>query len=120
MVCETFAQGDSPIHRLDPRPRILAGLVFAVMIALSERFCVLGSALAISLLVAMAAHLPPRATLRRMLGVNIFVLVLFLVLPFSYEGTSFFEIGPLSYSRAGLFKVMRVGLKCNAIVLLLT
>ncbi|MBS3764040.1 MAG: cobalt ECF transporter T component CbiQ, partial [Planctomycetes bacterium] len=41
-------------------------------------------------------------------------------IPFSYGGTSFFEIGPLSYSRAGLFKVMRVGLKCNAIVLLLT
>ncbi len=120
MVCETFARGSSPIHALDPRPRILAGLAFSVLIALSQRFGVVGAGLAISVVVAVTARLPVRATLRRMLGVNVFMLILFLILPFSAQGDALFSLGPVSYSQAGLFRVGRIALKCNAIVLMLT
>ncbi|MFW6457128.1 MAG: cobalt ECF transporter T component CbiQ [Planctomycetota bacterium] len=120
MVCETFAHGSSPVHKLDPRSRIVAGLAFAVMIALSRVFVVLGGALAISAVLAITARLPLKTTLKRLMGVNVFMLALLLFLPLSVPGETALSLGPLAYSGRGLIRVLRIALKCNAIVLMLT
>jgi cobalt/nickel transport system permease protein len=120
LVCETFTQEESLVHRLDPRPRVVVALVFTVVLALSREWDVLGTGLAVSLAGWATARLPVIPVLKRLAGVNLFLAVLALVLPLSARAPSLFSVGPLSYSRAGALQVLQIALKCNAIVLALT
>lgn len=120
MVCETFTQEDSIVHRLDPRPRIVVALALTLVLAVSQRWEVLGIGLGLSLVGWAVARLPVVPVLKRLGGVNVFLVVLALVLPLSGEGRVLFSVGPLGYSRAGAVQVLRIALKCNAIVLALT
>ena len=120
MVCETFCQGDTLIHRLDPRARVVVACAFSVLVAVSSRFGVLGAALALAVVGAVAARLPAVPTLKRLLAVNVFMAFLWLVVPLTAGGTPLFHLGPLGYSREGVVLSARVTLKANAIVLGLT
>lgn len=120
MVCETFALGDSVVHRLDPRVRVVVAFAFSLLVATSGRFGVLGAGLAVSLVGVAVARLPVGPTLRRLLAVNLFMLFLWVVLPLTVFGTALFYLGPLAYSREGVVLAGQITLKANAIVLALT
>ena len=120
MVCATFSQGDSFVHRLDARLRVLAAAGLSVAIALAGRFEVLGVALAAALFLAAAARLPARPVLRRIVALNVFVALLAAVLPVTVPGAAAFRIGPLTATAEGLARAGEIALKANAIVLLLT
>jgi len=120
MVCETFHQGNSIIHRLDPRVRIVVAIAFSLVIAVSRRFPAVGAGLALGLLLALAARLPLVATLKRLIPLNLFMLVLLAVLPLTTPGSVLVQVGPLSASKAGLLLAAAVTVKGNAILLCLT
>lgn len=120
MVCETFSQHDSFVHRLDPRGRIVVAAVFSVLVAVSDSMFVLAMGLIVAVIAAGAAALPPGATLKRLAGINLFMLLLFATLPITEGGTALFRIGPIAYTREGVLHAARVALKCNAITLALT
>lgn len=120
MSCETFSQGDSLVHRLDPRGRFLFGVAFAVLVAVSSRFVVLWSGLGLAVVGVALARLPLKPLLKRVLAVNGFLLLLWVLLPPSTPGTPVFSIGRLHYSREGLLLAGRITLKANAIVLAVT
>lgn len=120
MTCETFAQGDTCVHRLDPRCRVLVGVGFSVLIALSCRFPVLGAGLGLAVAGALAARLPLVPTLKRLAALNLFMLMLWLLLPIATEGTALFAVGPIVYTREGALLAARITLKANAIILGLT
>lgn len=117
MITEPFAFGNSAIHKIDPRLRILAGALYSLVVALASRFEMLGTALALAVILAAVAHLNPLAVLRRLAMVNGLILFLWVVLPFTYEGAPWFHIGPLSAVREGVMLCMVITLKSNAIVL---
>jgi cobalt/nickel transport system permease protein len=117
MVTETFAEGDSFVHRLDPRVKIVAALAFSVVTALVDRFPALFVAVAISMAFILAARLSVRAVAYRLAVVNGFVLLLWLMLPFTYPGAALFSVGPLGASREGVLYALRITLKSNAIVI---
>jgi len=58
MIEEQFATGNSFIHGLDPRVKIIAAVLFSVIVAVSSRFLALLPALAISLFLVAMAKLP--------------------------------------------------------------
>ena len=120
MVCETFTHNSSIIHRLDPRPRVVVALVFTVLLAVAQRWGVVGAGLCLSAGACILARLPLPPLLKRLAGINLFLLILALVLPFSGPPPDVFSIGPLSYSQAGSLEVLRIVVKCNAILLGLT
>ena len=74
MLEEDFVTGDSLIHRLDPRARIVVSLLFAIVVALSDRFASLLPALLVSFVFVWLAGLPIKAVISRLLIVNAFVL----------------------------------------------
>jgi cobalt/nickel transport system permease protein len=113
MVCETFARGDSVVHRLDARVRVVVAVAFSLLVAVSRRYPVMAAALALAVAGAFAARLPVRATLRRMLLLEVFLLILWVVVPLTSPG-------PLGWSQPGVRLAMAVTLKANAIVLALT
>ncbi len=119
MIGEEFAGGDSLIHRLDPRVKIVAVSFFSVVVAVSNRFVVLMSALALGFFIVLLARVPMRQLVRRLVPVNVFILFLWLFLPFTVQGEPLFSVGPLVGTHEGVLYAARISLKSNAIVTVL-
>ena len=117
MIDESLSAISSPIHRLDPRPRILAAVAFAVFIALSGKFVIAGAGLALGLALVTLARAPWRTLAGRLAAVNGFILFLWLFLPFTEAGAPLGQLGPLTATREGVLHATLITMKCNAIVL---
>ena len=119
MIAEHFAIGDSFIHRLDPRVKIVVVFLFSVVVAVSTRFAVLVSAIALGVCVTWLANLPTKELLRRLVPINIFIIFLWLFLPFTFEGKPLFSVGPLVGTHEGVLYATQITIKSNAIVVVL-
>lgn len=119
MIGEEFSGGDSLIHRLDPRVKIVAVSFFSVVVAVSNRFVVLMSALALGFFIVLLARVPMRQLVRRLVPVNVFILFLWLFLPFTVQGEPLFSVGPLVGTHEGVLYATQISLKSNAIVAVL-
>ncbi|RLC15114.1 MAG: cobalt ECF transporter T component CbiQ [Deltaproteobacteria bacterium] len=117
MLREPFITGNSLIHRLDPRLRLIFAMTYSFVVALSNRFPTLVAALVISLMLVSLARLNLREVGKRLLIVNGVVFFFWLVLPLTFEGESLLTIGPFTVSRAGVLLAARITLKSNAILL---
>ena len=120
MVCETFSYIDSPVHRLDPRLRVVAAAAFTVVVAVSRCASVVQAALALAVLTAALARLPAWPALKRLAAVNVFVVLIVATLPLAIAGETVLAIGPLAWSRPGLLRAGLIAGKVNAIVLMFT
>ncbi len=117
MLEETFAQGDSIVHRLDPRVKAVAAFCFAIMTSVADKPAALALAVGLSIILTLAARLPARAVAGRLIVVNGFVLLLWLTLPFTYPGEPILRLGPLVASREGVAQALLITVRSNAIVL---
>ncbi len=116
MIEEVFIHGNSVIHALDPRARIVAAFAFSIVVAVCDRFAALAVAVGVSMSLILMARLPLRIVLKRLIVVNGLILFLWLLLPFTYGGTPVFAIGPLAASREGIAYAAVITLKSNAII----
>jgi cobalt/nickel transport system permease protein len=119
MLQEPFALGNSFIHRLDPRIRFLSAGVFSIVVALSRDFQALTVAVVISFILIMLAQLPAREIAKRIILVNSFIVLLWLVLPLTFQGPDALRLGPLRIYNAGITMAAQITLKSNAILLAL-
>ena len=119
MLREPFAFGNSFIHRLDPRVRLLSAGVYSTVVALSRNFQVLTAAVLISFLLATLAYLPAREIIKRLVVVNSFNVLLWLVLPLTFHGPVVSTVGPLPVYSNGIITAAQITLKSNAIVMVL-
>lgn len=117
MIDETFAAGDSVLHRLDPRLKVIFTFFFSFFIALSKVFPVLYGALGCSLLLIVLAQLPFRLVVRRLYVVNMFNAILWLILPLTFEGETFYSLWGLHLTEPGLLLSLEITLKSNTILL---
>ncbi len=120
MVCDTYYRGSSPIHRLDPRVRIVSAAAASAVVAASDGFATLAAGLTLALGLALAARLPAWPTLKRLAAMNGFMALLWLTLPVSSSGGTALAVGPITFHEAGLLLAGRITLKGNAILLTLT
>ena len=70
MIEEQFSTGDSFVHGLDPRTKIIVGILFSVVVAISTDFSALLSALAVSLFLVVLTKLSAKKVFYRLLLVN--------------------------------------------------
>jgi len=119
MINEPFAIGNSVIHRLDPRFKIIAAMAFSVAVAVVYGFAALAAAFTASLLMLRLAGLELRSVARRLIPVNGFVLMFWLILPFTAEGEVIFRMGPAVLYKAGIVLAAQITLKSNAILMAL-
>jgi len=117
MHLEEFAEGKSLIHSLDPRIKLISLFPFIVIVAIARGLTVPSISLIAGVIVISFARLNMRALLNRLLAVNLFILFLWLILPFSVEGRSIFTIGRLTATSEGISYALTITLKANAIVL---
>ncbi|HMN88201.1 MAG TPA: cobalt ECF transporter T component CbiQ [Bauldia sp.] len=105
------------VAALDPRVRLVLALaVVATVIALSSPLALVAAIALAGALVALA-RLPAGATLRRLMHVEGFLLLLLVLLPFTTPGTPALAFGPLTASAEGIARAVGIVLRVNAAVL---
>jgi len=107
------------IDRFDPRVRLVAAGLFVAMVVVCQRFSTLGLALGVAMVALGFSSLTPAAALRRLVPINLVVLMLILVLPWTMGHTPVVSLGPLRYSREGIVLAGLIALKGNAILAIL-
>lgn len=117
MIEEEFSTGASFVHSLDPRIKIIVAALFSVLVAVSSNFLALLPALAVSVLMISLAKLSIQKVLYRLLLVNGLIFFLWLLLPFTYRGESWFALGPLVATKEGILYAAKITVKSNTILL---
>ncbi|MBN1163443.1 MAG: cobalt ECF transporter T component CbiQ [Candidatus Krumholzibacteriota bacterium] len=117
MSCVTHYTGNTCVHRLDPRTRLLVTLGFSLLMALSNHSGVLCVGVVIGMMLAALSRLPLKPLLKRLARVNLFMFILFLLVPVTFTGRTAFSVLSIDFSSEGLLWSTLITLKANAIVL---
>jgi len=104
------------IGRLDPRLRISAAGLFALVVVSLQGLPAAALAVLLALVLPPSCGLPPRL-LVRLLPLGLFMAVLLLTLPFSVPGEPIWRLGAFSATSQGLELALLVVLKANAVAL---
>lgn len=119
MIRERFAQGDSFLHRLDPRAKLAAAAALSVVLALVQGFPAAGAGLVLGCALVLVAKLDRNEVLQRLLVVNAFIAFIWLLVPLTYGGETAISLGFVEISREGVRLSALITLKSNGIVLVL-
>ena len=109
----------SIVDHIDPRLRVVMASLFALITVLSQSFISLCVAVGVGLLLAVLARLNLKRTLRRVLAMDMFMIFLIILLPFTTPGDTWFSILGLSASKEGFLHAVVILLKAHAVVLAL-
>lgn len=109
----------SPMAMIDARIKIAAAIVWSTLLASLSGFPAALIALGGSLCLILLARWPWRNLVRRLLTVNLFILFMWLMLPFSFSspGLTVASLGPLEITREGLELAALLTIKANAILI---
>jgi cobalt/nickel transport system permease protein len=118
VIEEPFADGDSFLHRADPRAKLVVAAGLACILAVSPSWPAPVLALVAGAGLVAWAGLPGPCLWRRLVTANAFVAFLWLFLPFSTPGDTAFHLGPLAGTRQGLHQALLISCKTNSIMLL--
>lgn len=100
---DRFALGDSPIHRLDARAKLLAVLAYTVVLISFDRYAVadLAPLAILPLALLWFGGVPVWFALRRVLILSPFILMLVLMSPFYDRSPQAVTFGPWHYTVSG-------------------
>jgi cobalt/nickel transport system permease protein len=107
--------GPSYLAGVDPRVRIVAAAAFAIAVAAAHRLPTMAAALAAAVLALGLARMPPRMVLRRVWPLEVVILLLLALLPWTAAGPA--NAPADARWPAGVYLGAAIALKANAIVL---
>ncbi len=115
---DTYAHLDSPLHRWDPRHKLigLMSLVFAFSYMRDLRL--LPAMLLVTAILYAASNLPPGFLLTRLRYPGAFLLIVAVLLPFLSGSTLLVQIGPLALRLEGCLELLRIVVKFVSILTL--
>ncbi len=119
MFEEPFAEGISPIHRIDPRMRVVSAVLFSFAVALFYDPLTLLMALAVSVCLILISRADLKKVAKRLFFVNGFILLFWIILPLTYGGEKTPLWGPFAVSKTGILMAAVITLKSNAILIAL-
>lgn len=114
---QRLKHGQSVIDQLDPRLRVLAAALASTVVVSTSAFAVLCAGLVLALSVAVIARLSFKRTFRRVIAMDMFMLFLLIVLPFTTPGEPMFSVGGYQASWQGGLHALQITLKANAVIL---
>ena len=103
----------------DLRLRLVAAFLLVAALSQVRSLAVAAVALAVILVATLVLVRPERRLWHRLLHVEGFVLLLFVMLPFTMPGTPFLTLGPLAASWEGLSRAALIACKVSASVLVI-
>jgi len=119
MISEPFASGHSLLHQTDPRIRLIVAVPFSFTVALCYHFSALLVAFCVAATLVLLARLSLAVLVKRLLLVNGFIFLIWLFLPWTYNGDTLFCIKGLDITRQGVMLAAILTIKCNVILMLL-
>jgi len=114
---ERLAQYESWVHQTDPRARIVTAVIVSFCAALCHDLKIMGGYLLMAMLLVGMAKLPLEEVLKRLKPLVLFMGMIWVIMPFSYEGKPLFLLGPLTVTRSGVMVCVTITLKSVTIVL---
>lgn len=118
MIDEPFATGSSVIHRLDPRFRTVFAVFLSIEMALLKDFSALVFSLLSACLLVLVARLNIREVMKRLSSVFRFLVLLWVVIPLTYEGTTAWQTGWLTWTTQGIELSCQISMKSIAILMI--
>ena len=109
----------SIIDQFDPRARVITALIFALVVVFSKTLWLPFIGLLLAFTFALSASLNMKRTIRRVIAMDMFVLVMIVMLPFTMDGTPLFHVFGFAASQEGFIHAIGIALKANAVVLTL-
>jgi cobalt/nickel transport system permease protein len=117
LIKEKLSKGTSIIHKLDPRIKLTVIIFFSIVVAINDHIFSLSAALLFSALLILVAKLRIKEVLSRLLVVNSFIFILWLMLPITFSGEKIFSLGSVGISREGIDYAFLITIKSNSIIL---
>lgn len=105
------------LRRLDPRLRIMSAVAFAITAVALQSLPLLTVMLLVAVMLMIAAKLPVGQTLKRVIAMDSFIIVMIAFLPFTMEGTPIFTLFGFPASYEGLIRAIEIALTANAVVM---
>lgn len=97
-----YFPGNSFIHQLDPRTKIISTLIFIASIFLAESYYSYLFLLAFCIAVSVASRLPYKLILRSIKPLWILIVLTLLIHVFTTPGTTLLKIGPATITQEGV------------------
>jgi cobalt/nickel transport system permease protein len=116
-IVEPFAYGNSFVHCLDPRVKIITAALFSLVVALTYELAILFVSAVSALAILGAARLSLKKVFWRLIVVNGFILVLWLFLPFTTPGKTLFTLFGFEATVEGVDYAVLITIKSNTIVI---
>jgi cobalt/nickel transport system permease protein len=116
-IAEPFAYGNSFVHCLDPRVKIITAALFSLVVALTYKLDILFVSAVSALVMLFIARLSLKKVFWRLIVVNGFILVLWLFLPFTTPGKTLFTLFGLEATVEGVDYAVLITIKSNTIVI---
>lgn len=119
MINEKFAEGSSYLHRLDPRMKLIITFIMAFITAVGNNTIMLIQVLVLAIIFLLIARLNLRSVFKQLCIVNFFIILIWLIIPFTYPGETLLQIGPFIASKEGIIYAAKITLRSNAIMLII-
>ncbi|MDD9304700.1 MAG: cobalt ECF transporter T component CbiQ [Desulfobacter sp.] len=120
MTHSSLEYGDSPIHKLDPKIRILVAFFLSFAGALSNEIYIILGYLCLGILFNIFAHLEFDQVAARLKPLFWFLLMIWLFLPLTFTQEILFDFGWIKISQQGILLSAKITLKSIAILLIFT
>ncbi len=120
MIEEQFTVGNSFIHRLDPKTRIIAVIVLSIAAALCDNLIIAVLYFSVSIVFIGLAKLDVKDVLQRIKPVFWFLLMLWILLPITFEGDIIYNFFWLKISTTGIMMCCKITIKSITILLFFT
>jgi len=106
-----YFPGDTIIHKLDPRIKILATVAFITSLFLINKFYPYLLVLAVVFSMVKLSNVPIKFVLKGLKPLLFIILITFFINVFMTKGVVLFQIGPLSVTKEGLFQAIFMALR---------
>lgn len=121
LILGQYVPGDSLVHRLDPRTKLIASVWFVILIFVASSFPSYGVLIALVLAAALISEIPLSYYINGLKPLTFLILVtVFFQLIFSQGETVIFELGWLEITQEGLINAIKIIFRFVLIVFMST
>lgn len=112
-----YLPGDSPVHKLDPRAKIVASILLMVSVFLCKNYISLGICIAVALGVCAASKIKPRVIFKGLKPIIVIVAFTAVINLFYGSGEPLVELGFLKITEQGINNAIFMGLRIIVLVI---
>lgn len=120
MIEEKFAAGQSLIHKLDPKIRIITATVLSIATALCDNLYIAPVYFCIAIILIAMAQLNPMEVAKRLKPLFWFLIMIWIILPLTFDGEVWVRYHLFKITGPGVILCIKITIKSISILLIFT